>query len=165
MGYNRPSPLRSDNPAHGRKLGSQKPQPLLLWGTGSSPRLVLPTPLLDKVTELKLPLSFHQGFWESLASVWLPTCDCSAYSEQPSIPCSFSTANLFPSYQPAWPPFTRLSPVLCLVWRAFSMLHAWLAHSLMSFVSHLKCYFMTKDIFLHTVLELPILGLFFWNII
>lgn len=39
------------------------PPQWFLWGTVSSPRLAL-TSQLDKDTELKFPLSFHQGFWE-----------------------------------------------------------------------------------------------------
>lgn len=57
---------RTDNPSS----GSQKPQPCLFWGdTGSGPRLDLPSPLLDKNTELKFPL-FYQGLWVSLGWVW-----------------------------------------------------------------------------------------------
>lgn len=39
---------------------------------GSSPRPALPSPLLDKNTELSVHFSFHQCLWESLGLVWLP---------------------------------------------------------------------------------------------
>lgn len=52
--------------AQKEKSGPQKPQPLLPSDTDPSPRLTLPTSLLDKDTELKLPLSFHLGLRKSL---------------------------------------------------------------------------------------------------